>query len=143
MKNVTITNREIALRAVGTLLALGIGYHLVQNTELDNATDPGASSSIVDTSQPDRRGSVLSVPPSARPYDEPAMCGDVTHEIYIGMPESGVACQVGIPEQVNSWTNSYGTNSQYVFVGRDGTRWYVFTSSGLVSSWHESWTKSQ
>lgn len=94
--------------------------------------------------QPVSGGATLRIPDAARPFGEVYGCTygpDVIREVYIGMPESEITCQVGEADTVNRGMYGNRATAQYVFSGRDTDTWYLYTTNGFVTSWQESWTR--
>lgn len=141
MKNVTVTNGQMAKRAVIATLAILLVGFMVEQGKMNEAnvteSPPAVSESLSPQAGPDAK--VLFIASHMRgiySYTSDECRNTSSHEVYIGMPEGQVVCQTGEPERENRSTNRYGTNVQYVFNGISGDTWYLYVTNGKVSSWH-------
>lgn len=141
MKNVAISNYEMAKRAAIVVAGLGVLYFVGQNVPVDHAVM--SSSASVSSVQQVLPQATLLIPHDMRGiyYTGDDCDTTATHEVHIGMPEAEILCQTGRPSTVNKSVSKYGTRTQYVFEGLSGDRWYLYTTNGVISSWQESWTK--
>ena len=141
MKNVTITNGQIATRATCVVVALSIASYVIVN-KVDFGKSPHSAVTGLSLQAP-AASSELFIPHGMRGpfYDADDCKNTASHHVYIGMPVTQVLCQTGEPKSVNKSTNQYGTHAQYVFEGTAGERWYLYVDKGSISSWQESWTK--